>query len=58
MASAVFKVIIVARTAEDGQPLYFKVDGQRFADSRTVKACSQSKYEIAITLKPSLGELT
>jgi len=50
-----FKVAIVARTKDDGQPLYFKVDGQRFAENRTVKAVANSKY--SITLKPSVGKL-
>ena len=37
--------------------VFFKQDGQRFATDRTIKFCTDVKYEIRVTVKPSVAPL-
>ena len=37
--------------------LYFKQDGKRFSVERTVKICTDVKYDITVTVKPSVAPL-
>ena len=37
--------------------IYFKQDGQRFGSDRTLKFCTDVKYEIRVTVKPSVARL-
>ena len=37
--------------------VYFKQDGQRFGSDRTVKFCTDVKYEIRVTVRPPVAPL-
>lgn len=37
--------------------VYFKQDGKRFGSERTIKVCTDVKYEIRVTVKPSVAPL-
>ncbi|XP_066466187.1 CB1 cannabinoid receptor-interacting protein 1 [Tiliqua scincoides] len=39
-------------------PVYFKVDGQRFGQNRTIKLLTGSKYKVEVTLKPGTVQAT
>lgn len=52
-----FTVTLRAFDRVNQRGLYFKVDGQRFSDQRTVKICCDVKYDVTVTVKPSVGAL-
>lgn len=39
------------------QGVFFKQDGKRFGNERTVKVCTDVKYDIRVTVKPSIAPL-
>ena len=39
------------------QGVFIKQDGKRFSSDRTVKMCTDVKYEIRVTVKPSVAPL-
>ena len=50
-----FKVSIAITKAEDQSPVFFKIDGERFEDSRTLKLSTNSKYKLGFELRPPLN---
>ncbi len=48
------KVTVSFRKLPGEDPIYFKVDGGRFEESRTIKLNSNCKYKILFTFKPAL----
>lgn len=50
-----FKLFVSFNSVADGTPLYFKMDGARFKEERTIKACCGVQYKINITVRPVIG---
>ena len=49
-----FKASIAITKAEDDSPVFFKVDGERFEDSRTLKLTINTNYKLAFEFQPPL----
>lgn len=52
-----FTVTLSVVDPRDKQGLFFKQDGQRFSTERTVKVCTDAKYDIQVTVKPPVAPL-
>ena len=39
-------------------PVFFKADGSRFGQTRTIKLLTGSKYKIEVVMKPGTAEAT
>lgn len=37
--------------------LHFKADGKRFSSERTIKICCDVKYDVSVTVRPSVSRL-
>ncbi|GAB6021323.1 CB1 cannabinoid receptor-interacting protein 1 [Chamberlinius hualienensis] len=48
-----FKCVMALSKEPEGHPVYFKVDGQRFRNNRTIKLHTGSAYKFNFTFKPS-----
>jgi len=49
-----FTVTFSAYDRANHRPLFFKADGRRFSSERTVKIGCDVKYDVTVTVKPSL----
>ncbi|KAM9314759.1 CB1 cannabinoid receptor-interacting protein 1a [Pholidichthys leucotaenia] len=54
----VITIAISLRIQPNDGPVFFKVDGTRFGQSRTIKLLTGSKYKIEVVLKPGTVEAT
>ncbi|XP_017318683.1 CB1 cannabinoid receptor-interacting protein 1b [Ictalurus punctatus] len=50
------KVAFSLKTTPDDGPVFFKADGTRFGQNRTIKLLTGTKYKIEITVKPGAVE--
>ena len=55
MPTVTVGVSIVEPRSKKG--VYFKQDGKRFGSDRTIKVCTDVKYDIRVTVKPSVAPL-
>ncbi|XP_069624838.1 CB1 cannabinoid receptor-interacting protein 1 [Dendrobates tinctorius] len=46
------KISVSLKIQPNDGPVYFKVDGQRFGQNRTIKLLTGAKYKIEVALKP------
>nr|XP_014344387.1 PREDICTED: CB1 cannabinoid receptor-interacting protein 1 [Latimeria chalumnae] len=46
------KIAVSLKIQPNDGPVYFKVDGQRFGQNRTIKLLTGSKYKIEVVIKP------
>lgn len=49
-----FKVYLTLTRADDSSPVFFKIDGERFKESRTVKLLVDTTYKIVIEFRPAM----
>lgn len=49
-----FKVYLTLTQADDSSPVFFKNDGERFKDSRTVKLLTDASYKVVVEFRPSM----
>ncbi|XP_052769114.1 uncharacterized protein LOC128209214 [Mya arenaria] len=54
MATRKFKLTLRVSGREDGRPVHFKQDGQRFEHAHTVKLNASTDYEMKFTIKPAI----
>ena len=52
-----FTVSFTAHDRANNRYLYLKADGKRFESSQTVKIGADVKYEVSVTVKPSVQPL-
>ena len=52
-----FTVTFSAYDRANHRPLFFKADGRRFSSERTVKIGCDVKYDVTVTVKPSVFPL-
>ncbi|KAF4090006.1 hypothetical protein AMELA_G00044810 [Ameiurus melas] len=52
------KVALSLKTTPDDGPVFFKADGTRFDQNRTIKLLTGTKYKIEVTVKPGAVEAT
>ncbi len=52
-----FTIYFTAYDRSNKRNLYFKVDGGRFAEERTLKICCDVKYDVTVTVKPPVAQL-
>ncbi|XP_038253236.1 CB1 cannabinoid receptor-interacting protein 1 isoform X2 [Dermochelys coriacea] len=52
------KISVSLRIQPNDGPVYFKVDGQRFDQSRTIKLLTGAKYTVEVVLKPGVVHAT
>ena len=52
-----FTVTLSFYDSRNNRYLYFKPDGKRFGDERTIKIASDQKYDVTVTVKPTNLEL-
>lgn len=55
---AIINISISLRIQPNEGPVFFKVDGTRFGQSRTIKLLTGSKYKIEVVVKPGNVEAT
>uniref|UniRef100_A0A8C0QJA0 CB1 cannabinoid receptor-interacting protein 1 n=1 Tax=Chelonoidis abingdonii TaxID=106734 RepID=A0A8C0QJA0_CHEAB len=48
------KISVSLRIQPNDGPVYFKVDGQRFDQNRTIKFLTGAKYTVEVVLKPGV----
>ena len=48
-----FSVSIAIYDTKNARHLYFKSDGRRFGDERTIKLSCDIKYDITVSIKPA-----
>jgi len=49
-----FKVYLTMTRADDSSPVFFKNDGERFKDSRTVKLLVDVSYKVVVEFRPPM----
>ncbi|XP_061478200.1 CB1 cannabinoid receptor-interacting protein 1 [Rhineura floridana] len=49
---AVVRIKIALKIQPNDGPVYFKVDGQRFGQNRTIKLLTGAKYKVEVAFKP------
>ena len=49
-----FTITLSAYDSRNHRHLFFKADGQRFGDARTIKLSCDVKYDLTVTIKPWL----
>ncbi|MEQ2199005.1 CB1 cannabinoid receptor-interacting protein 1, partial [Xenoophorus captivus] len=54
----IITIQIALRIQPNDGPVFFKVDGTRFGQSRTIKLLTGSKYKIEVVVKPGAVEAT
>lgn len=52
------KVGVSLKTTPNNGPVYFKSDGTRFGQTRTIKLLTGTKYKIDVVVKPGAVEAT
>ncbi|NP_001087998.1 cannabinoid receptor interacting protein 1 L homeolog [Xenopus laevis] len=52
------KIAVSLKIQPNDGPVYFKVDGQRFGQNRTIKLLTGAKYKIDVVLKPGAVRAT
>ena len=52
-----FTVTFSAFDRGNSRNLHFKMDGKRFKDDRTIKICRDVKYDVTVTVRPSIAPL-
>ena len=52
-----FTVTFEAYDRVNKRNLFFKADGKRFGSERTVKICCDVKYDVTVTVRPSVAPL-
>lgn len=55
---AIINISISLRIQPNEGPVFFKVDGTRFGQNRTIKLLTGSKYKIEVAMKPGTVEAT
>ncbi|XP_030588021.1 CB1 cannabinoid receptor-interacting protein 1a isoform X2 [Archocentrus centrarchus] len=55
---SIINISIALRIQPNEGPVFFKVDGTRFGQSRTIKLLTGSKYKIEVVMKPGNVEAT
>ena len=55
--STPFTVNLSFYDSRNNRYLYFKPDGKRFGDERTIKVSSDQKYDVTVTVSPDNFEL-
>lgn len=48
-----FRVTLSLHKEPDNKPVYCKVDGQRFAQQKTVKLLADAKYRLDVNIRPA-----
>ncbi|XP_048392344.1 CB1 cannabinoid receptor-interacting protein 1b isoform X2 [Stegostoma tigrinum] len=51
---SLLKIGVSLRIQPGDGPVYFKVDGQRFGQNRTIKLLTGAKYKVDVVLKPGI----
>ncbi|CAL8270841.1 CB1 cannabinoid receptor-interacting protein 1a [Gadus morhua] len=54
----ILNISICLKIQPNEGPVFFKVDGTRFGQTRTIKLLTGSKYKIEVVLKPGKAEAT
>uniref|UniRef100_A0A8D0BKC0 CB1 cannabinoid receptor-interacting protein 1 n=1 Tax=Salvator merianae TaxID=96440 RepID=A0A8D0BKC0_SALMN len=52
------RIKIALKIQPNDGPVYFKVDGQRFGQNRTIKLLTGAKYKVEVALKPGTIQAT
>ncbi|KAJ1156805.1 hypothetical protein NDU88_009522 [Pleurodeles waltl] len=52
------KISVALKIQPNDGPVYFKVDGQRFGQNRTIKLLTGAKYKIEVVVKPGALQAT
>lgn len=52
------KIGVSLKIQPNNGPVFFKVDGSRFGQNRTIKLLTGSKYKIEVIVKPGAVEAT
>ncbi|KAM9477307.1 CB1 cannabinoid receptor-interacting protein 1b [Clarias gariepinus] len=55
---ALIRIAVSLKSAPDDGPVFFKADGTRFGQNRTIKLLTGTKYNIYITVKPGAVQAT
>lgn len=55
---AIINIAISLKIQPNDGPVFYKVDGTRFGQSRTIKMLTGSKYKIEVIVKPGSAEAT
>ncbi|XP_016124879.1 CB1 cannabinoid receptor-interacting protein 1-like [Sinocyclocheilus grahami] len=55
---AIINIAISLKIQPNDGPVFYKVDGTRFGQSRTIKLLTGSKYKIEVIVKPGSAEAT
>lgn len=48
----VVRIKVSLKIQPNDGPVYFKVDGQRFGQNRTIKLLTGAKYKVEVAIKP------
>lgn len=48
------KIVATINCHVTGQPVHFKIDGERFEQTHTLKLNKDSEYDFKFTLKPGI----
>ncbi|KAJ7341606.1 hypothetical protein JRQ81_005911 [Phrynocephalus forsythii] len=54
----VVKIKVALKIQPNDGPVYFKVDGQRFGQNRTIKLLTGAKYKVEVAMKPGTVQAT
>ncbi|XP_018595498.2 CB1 cannabinoid receptor-interacting protein 1b isoform X1 [Scleropages formosus] len=52
------KISVSLKVQPNNGPVFFKVDGSRFGQNRTIKLLTGSKYRVEVVMKPGAAEAT
>lgn len=52
------KIAVSLKTTPNEGPVFFKTDGTRFDQSRTIKLLTGTKYKIEVVVKPGVVQAT
>lgn len=52
------KISVSLKIQPNDGAVYFKVDGQRFGQNRTIKLLTGAKYKIEVSLRPGTVQAT
>lgn len=55
---ALVKISVALKIQPNDGPVYFKVDGQRFGQNRTIKLLTGAKYKVEVVIKPGVVQAT
>lgn len=54
----IIDISVALRLQPNEGPVFFKVDGTRFGQGRTIKLLTGSKYKVEVVLKPGCVQAT